>query len=141
MVKTISGNRPTRRRVRVVVAVIVVAVLTGASIVLGAERFEGTFGVTGMPKSCGSVWDLPTIGDLNAASCVPSLRDRVALVSILIGVALAIAALTVIDIVSARTSAPRHRTAWSVFAIVASGLISAALIVTGRHLIWSVSGA
>jgi hypothetical protein len=134
-------TRPIRHRARLVGAAIAVAVLTGAAAVLGAEHYEGTFGVTGTPKSCGSVWGLPTVDDLNAASCVPGLRTRVTLVAILIGVALAIAALAAIDVVSARTSAPRHRAAWSVFAVVASGLVSTALIVIGRHFIWSVSGA
>lgn len=131
----------SQRRVRVVSAAIAVAALTGAAAVLGAEQFNGTFGVTGIPKSCGSVWDLPAIGDLNAATCEGDLKNRVTLVSVLIGVALAIAALATIDLLSARTGAPRHRKAWSVFAVVASGFITAALIVVGRHLIWSVSGA
>lgn len=113
-------------------AAIVAVVLWVFAAVLGAEQFDGTFGVTGIEVQCGSVWGLRATDDLNAKSCADDLRDRVTLVAVLVGLGLLI--------VSVAAAWRRSRVAMT-FACATPVVLTIVMIAVGRHLIWSVSGA
>lgn len=135
--------RTTWRRVCLIGSAAVVAVLVVTAAMLGAHPFKGEFGATGEPKTCGSVWGLRNVEDLNAATCAQDLRDRVTLVSIVLGVAFATGAVGMVDVASMRNArASRGRKVGCALSLVgASAAVAVMLIAVGRHLIWSVSGA
>ena len=106
---------------------------------LGAHEFVGTFGSTDQPLSCGSVWGLPSTGDLNAASCEGALRARLTLVAVLLGIAGMLALGAPLMLRRPTESSTRRRVLISA-ALVTPILIAVLVVVMGRHLIWSVSG-
>lgn len=103
-------------------------VLLLAAAALGAESFDGTFGVTAQEVECGSVWHLYWQDDLNAKSCTGDLRTRLTLTAVVtgLGVSLAAAALW-----------PR-RLPW---VLLTGVVVAVAMVIAGRHFIWRVSGA
>jgi O-antigen/teichoic acid export membrane protein len=120
--------------------------LVGAFVVLtaawlGSREFRGTFGSTAQEESCGSVWGLPWTGSLNALSCTNDLRDRVAVVAILLGVGAIMLSVTLLKY---RRSHGRTGTSpWVARAIAVTIPVLGVLLMIafGRDLIWSVRGA
>ncbi|HEX5613976.1 MAG TPA: hypothetical protein VFZ83_02365 [Acidimicrobiia bacterium] len=121
------------------------ALLAGAILLLalaawlGAHEFSGTFGVTGQPVSCGSVWGLTRTDNLNAMSCTDELRTRVTVVAVLVGVAGLLASVPWV-ITSGRAWSTARRWLFAV-ALGVPIALAVAIVVVGRHRIWSVSGA
>lgn len=134
--KTSSNTRFAPRRNVVFASECVAIALLALGAWLGAHEFVGEFGRTGQPKECGSVWGLPTSGDLNAATCKGDLHDRVTLVAVVIGTAGVIRFVT--PVLAYRQSTRR----WLlVVAVTVPLVVSTVLIVLGRHFISRVSGA
>jgi hypothetical protein len=109
---------------------------------VGSRETTGTFGITDRPTSCGSVWGLPGTDDLNAASCVDELRGRVTLVGALFATGAFLTLMSALGIDGRYRHGSRARRAATLAAATLLPLASAAtIIVSGHHLIWSVSGA
>lgn len=134
-----GGSRPPRSLLRGLAAGALAAVAVAAW--LGSREFVGTFGATGQPMTCGSVWGLLTAADLNAASCKPDLLNRLTLVAALLGASgLAIAAALTSRHRQAHPSSTGNR-ALVVAVVLVPLLLSVVVVAVGRHLAWSVSGA
>ena len=131
-------NATRRTRLLVYIESLALLIVVVAAL-LGAHEFIGTFAGTGEVMSCGSVWGLPRPGNLNGASCQSDLRDRVTVVALLLGLAAAIALIAPLTL---HWSAMKHSPRRWLGALLAFGIpiaLSVAIIVAGRHLIWSIS--
>lgn len=127
-----------RSRYLICAAALALVIALGAAW-LGTHEFVGTFGGTDEPMTCGSIWGLPKTDDLNAASCVGDLRDRLTLVAALLGIAGIVALVPPVMLRRSQKSSTKRRLG-ALVALGAPILMSVMMIVVGRHLIWSVSG-
>ena len=133
-----GGSRPPRSLARGLATGALTAIAVAAW--LGSRRFVGTFGSTGQPKSCGSVWGLLAVGDLNAATCQPALLNRLTLVGALLGVG-GVAAAVALTIRHRQAHPSRTGNRALVAALLVPLVLSVVVVAVGRHLAWSVSGS
>ncbi|MCZ7528815.1 MAG: hypothetical protein M5U14_22030 [Acidimicrobiia bacterium] len=132
-----ADRSPGKLRPVLIGTAVLLVLLAG---VLGAETLDGTFGSTGEPKTCGSVWGLVSVDDLNAATCTGALRARLVTVSSMLGLALTLLVLALVEVRTPRGSGAARR--WWMIVAVGLGVLGAgAMIAVGRHLAWQVGGA
>ena len=134
-----SGGAPARVRGLLAAEIAAIALLAIAAW-LGAPEQVGTFGQTGRPVSCGSVWGLPGTDDLNAATCTDALRTRVVAVGSLVALAGALGFGAPVVLRSGRAWSTRRRMALSA-AVALPLALGVVFVLVGRHMIWSVGGA
>jgi hypothetical protein len=91
--------------------------------------------------SCGSVWGLRSATDLNGASCKPDLLGRLTLVAAVLGVGGVAGGLALATRGGHAQRGTFRSRALLVAALLGPVILFVVVVIVGRHLVWSVSGA